>query len=310
MSRPVPPHGHANRYAYGCRCGPCTKAAGRADLERRLDRMAGRPRRVPSAPAVAHIRLLMERGMSMAQIDAASNVPVTTVRRLVNGQASVSRVNAEKILQVPLGTRVTLGDVPACGATRRVRALYALGHFNHEIAAVSGLSRDGIWYLAMGEWQSLKVAADDGIRAAYDQLAMRQGSSWKTKRLAERNGWVPPLAWDDDTIDDPAAVPQTDAPDAGYTEGADVAARFLMGESVVLDRDGRREVIAHQMEWTSKTPEEIGVLLDMSADAVSKAWERIKANARTEGTKVPWRRVYLPPVRDMEMTRTNMRRAA
>ncbi|MEV6165761.1 helix-turn-helix transcriptional regulator [Streptomyces sp. NPDC052052] len=207
MSRAIPPHGHHNRYAYGCRCTPCTKAASRADAERRLDRMAGRPRKVPAGPVREHILKLLERGLSMEQIDRESAVSVTTVRRLINGQANLSRANAEKILRVPLTVRVSLGDVPALGAMRRVRALYALGHFNWEIAKRAGVSRDTVSYLAAGKWQTLKVGADNGIRAAYDQLSMRTGSSTKTRLLAERQGWAPPLAWDDDTIDAPAAVP-------------------------------------------------------------------------------------------------------
>ncbi|MFE7111708.1 helix-turn-helix domain-containing protein [Streptomyces sp. NPDC057575] len=207
MSRPLPPHGDSNRYAYGCRCESCTKAASRADLERRLDRMAGRSRHVPAGPARQHVQKLLRQGLSKAQIDRASGVPVTTVQRLVRGQANIRRENAEKILRVQLNVRVTQGDVSACGAMRRVRALYALGHFNWEIARVAGVSRDAVCYLASGKWSTLKVSMDDGIRAAYDQMSMRAGGSWKTRQLAERNGWAPPLAWDDDTIDDPAAVP-------------------------------------------------------------------------------------------------------
>ncbi|MEV8101015.1 helix-turn-helix transcriptional regulator [Streptomyces sp. NPDC088135] len=309
MSRPLPPHGHSNRYAYGCRCKPCTKAASRADLERRLDRMAGRSRKVPAGPAREHVQKLLKQGLSKAQIDRASGVPVTTVQRLVRGQVNIKRENAEKILRVPLNVRVTQGDVSACGATRRVRALYALGHFNREIALVAGVSRDAVCYLASGKWSTLEVSADDGIRAAYDRLSMRAGESWKTRKLAERHGWAPPLAWDDDTIDDPAAVPQTDVAPAGYTEGENVVARFLMGESVVLDKTGRREAIAHLMEWTQDTPEEIGARLDMTGESVSRAWERIKRKARDEGRKAPWRRVYVP-LRDMNLNRDDMRSAA
>jgi DNA-binding CsgD family transcriptional regulator len=271
--------------------------------------MAGRSRKVPTGPAREHAQKLLEQGLSMAQIYRASGVPVTTVQRLVRGQVNLRRENAEKILAVPLKVRVTLGDVSACGATRRVRALYALGHFNWEIALAAGVSRDTIGYLAVGKWSTLRVSADDGVRAAYDQLSMRAGASGKTRMLAERNGWAPPLAWDDDTIDDPAAVPQIDAAPAGYTVGKDVAARFLMGESVVLDDAGRREVIAHLMEWTQHTPAEIAGRLEMSPDAVSRTWERIKRKARDEGRKAPWRRVYVP-LRDMDLTQDELRSVA
>ncbi|WP_189554298.1 hypothetical protein [Streptomyces lavendofoliae] len=218
----------------------------------------------------------------------------STIRRLLAGQKTIRRTTTEKLLGVSLDVRPSVGDVPALGATRRVRALYALGHFNWEIAEAAGISRDAVCALAQGSWPTLKVAADDGVRRAYDQLSMLTGGSWKTRRLAERRGWVPPLAWDDDSIDDANAVPLTDALAPPPTAGDDVVARFLMGESVVLDRNGRREALQHLMEWTTLTPEEIGERLEMEPDSVSRAWERIKRRARLEGGRVPWRRVYIP----------------
>jgi len=115
---------------------------------------------------------------------------------------------------------------------------------------------------------------------------------------AERLGFHSPLAWDDDTIDDPSAVPQVDAVPPAYTDGSDVVARWLMGESVILDRHGRREALCHLMEWTGLTPQEIGDRLETTAEAVSRAWEREKKKAREEGRRL-WRRMYTPRERDL-----------
>jgi DNA-binding CsgD family transcriptional regulator len=268
--------------------------------------MAGRPRSVPAGPVTEHVRRLLAQNLTVTQIAREAGLEPSTIRRLAVGQKRVLRGTAQKVLGVPVGVRVSLGDVPAFGATRRVRALYALGHLNWQIAEVAGVSRDTVCALAAASWPTIKVAADDGIRAAYNELSMRTGTSWKTRRLAERNGWAPPLAWDDDTIDAPCAVPMTDAPAPAPADGPDAVARFLMGESVVLDAVGRREAIAHLMEWTSKTPEEIGEQLDMSADAVSRSWERTKRKACEEGRRV-WRRVYVP---QRELLRSEMESAA
>jgi hypothetical protein len=210
-------------------------------------------------------------------------------------------VNAAKVLSVPLNVRVSLGDVPSTGAVRRIRALYALGHLNWLIAQEAGISRDAVCYLAAGDWTTLKVAADDGIRRAYDRLSMKTGTSWKTRRLAERKGWAPPLAWDDDTIDDPDAVPQTDALKPVASEGGNVAARWLLGEAVILGRDDRREVLQYLFEWTNDTAEEIAARLDMKPESASRQWERIKEKARAEGRRV-WRRVYVPRERDLNQS--------
>ena len=62
--RPIPGHGTEARYARGCHCQPCTRAAVREDQLRVLDRLQGRPRKIPSAPVVAHLNALRDQGMS------------------------------------------------------------------------------------------------------------------------------------------------------------------------------------------------------------------------------------------------------
>lgn len=311
MSRPIPQHGTANRYSYGCRCKPCTKAAVRADAERKLDRLAGRPRSVPAGPVIAHVRALADRGLTSWQIGREGDIEPSTVRRLIDGQQkTVWSRTAEKILAVPLSVRVSLGDVSSVGAVRRVRALYALGHFNHVIATEAGISRDAVYSLAAGKWPTLKVAADDGIRAAYDRLSMTTGKSWKTRLWADKEGWAPPLAWDEDAIDDPDAMPQTDAEAPIVTEGGNVADRWLHGEAVILGPKDRKHVIQHLFEWSTDTPEEIAARLEMTMHAVWAVWSRIKKQARDEGRAEPWRRVYIAPARERNIKQNEMEEAA
>jgi len=309
VSRPIAEHGTANRYSYGCRCKPCTKAATRADAERKLARMAGKPRSVPAGPVIAHVKALIGRGLTSWQIGREAGIEPSTVRRLAaSEQKTVWARTADKVMAVPLDVRVSLGDVPSVGAVRRVRALYALGHFNHQIASTAGVSRDAVCALAAGEWPTIKVAMDDGIRAAYDQLSMSTGRSPKTRLLAERKGWVPPLAWDDNAIDDPAAVPQTDADKPMATEGENVADRWLHGESVVLGDEDRKQVIRHLFEWTQLTKEEIAERVEMTPAATEQIWNRLKKQARAEGRPVPWRRVYA--LRDKKLKQNEMEEAA
>jgi hypothetical protein len=130
------------------------------------------------------------------------------------------------------------------------------------------------------------------VRAAYDDLSMLRGDSPKNGRRARREGWAPPLAWDEEAIDAPQGVPRFDAAEPDPA-GGNAADRWLLGESVVLGPRARREVIAHLMEWTDQSPEQIGAQLDMTADAVSRSWERIKARAREAGQPVPVRRLLV-----------------
>jgi transcriptional regulator with XRE-family HTH domain len=249
----------------------------------------------------------LDQGLTITQIAREAGTEPATVRRLINGQKTVLAVTAQKILSVPLNVRVSLGDVSALGAVRRLRALYALGHLNWVISQESGLSRDAVCDLVNGSWTTIKVAADDGVRAAYDRLSMKTGTSWKTRKLAERNGWAPPLAWDDDTIDDPKAMPVTDAAPPAVTEGDNVASRWLMGESVILGPQDRKEVLAYLFEWTNDTTAEIADRLDMSPKAAEQAWGRLKRQARAEGRRL-YRRAYI--TRERTLNQNEMEEAA
>ena len=56
----------------------------------------------------------------------------------------------------------------------------------------------------------------------YDRLSMTPGPSQEARDRAKRKGWRPPLAWDDDSIEDPEAKP-----DRGEKRHADWGERFL-----------------------------------------------------------------------------------
>lgn len=103
--------------------------------------------------------------------------------------------------------------VDVTGTRRRLRALLAIGHSHSEMACRLGTTA-----------QRLNVVVHDtgpgtvtrrtaaGVRALYDQLWDVPGSSARARAVASTRGWVPPLGWDDDDIDDPAAVPARPGP--------------------------------------------------------------------------------------------------
>ncbi|MEV5451238.1 hypothetical protein [Streptomyces sp. NPDC052535] len=119
----------------------------------------------------------------------------------------------------------------------------------------------------------------------------------RCRRQARAAGFHGPLAWDDDLIDNPSALPQTDAQVSLLAQGENLAARFLLGESVILDVAARREVLLHLMEWADLSVEQVAERLEMTEAAVSRAWERVKEKAREDGRAVPWRRAYVPQQR-------------
>jgi hypothetical protein len=83
------------------------------------------------------------------------------------------------------------------GTVRRVRALIALGWSPASIGAEVGLSGPRIHGLATVPRSYVLQMTADRVAAVYSRLCMTPGTSLRSKNAAKRNGWVPPLAWDD-----------------------------------------------------------------------------------------------------------------
>lgn len=199
------------------------------------------------------------------------------------------------------------------GTRRRLQALQVRGFNLVAIARKAGIPSRYFQKAVISEKVTARIAraVRDVYGAWWNADPCDQGvKEWvadRTRRAAQRQGWDGPLAWDDDTIDDPQAVPQTDAADPIVSEGGNLAARWLMGEAVILDRAARREVLTHLFEWTNDTTAEIAARLDMNPDAAERTWERIKERAAADGRRV-WRRVYVP--RERTLTKNQMEEAA
>lgn len=303
MTRPVPEHGSWARYLGcksrpACRCTVCVRETRRLRKFEEVRRARGISGHVPSVPTGDRLRKLLRRGRSVEGIARETGVDQTTIRRILTGATEeIWRSTAERLAKASAAPDPKK-LVDALGTVRRLQALVAMGHGQDVLAAEVGCAYTYISMLTHGKRSQVTVALRQDVRRVYAHHSMQFGLSKHAQQRARRLGWYGPLAWDDDTIDDPNAVPQTDAAPAGYTEGDDVVDRFLMGESVVLTQAGRRQALVHLMEWSSQTPEQIGARLDMSGEATSRSWERVKDKARKDGTRVPWRRVYVPAVRE------------
>ena len=277
---------------------------------------------VDAEPVRAHLRRIHAAGMSYPAICQRLGLPqANSLQHLVWGRGQwgpgqqVRRETAELILNY----WPTLQDFPdaaridATGTRRRVEAMAVRGFSRAAMADRIGMCATHFKKVVGRDRVTAAVARS--VAALYDEwwnadpsaYGLPRSSVSRALRDAQRAGYHSALAWDDDTIDDPNALPQTDAVQPVATEGENVAARWLMGESVILDRAARREVLAHLFEWTNDTAEEIAARLEMSPEAASRTWERIKDKARTEG-RILRRRVYVP--RERNLTKIEMREAA
>lgn len=138
-----------------------------------------------------------------------------------------SKAERRKVVRQSRKRRILLGEltVDPTGTQRRLQALFALGWGGEDIGARLGLNRTRVNSLMRGTRIQRGVYRSTAVRVArvYDELSMIRPEGPKHDRLrrwAARLGYVPPLAWDDDEIDDPRARPHTGPirVDLGYDE--------------------------------------------------------------------------------------------
>lgn len=226
-------HGTRSRYVRGCRCDDC-RAANRTYARRRD--VYGWSERVAAdwcdaEPARQHILELRAQGMGKRRIAEVAGVHLSVIDVILYGKhgspaTRVLRRNADKVLAVSLD-HAPGAVVDATGARRRIRALQAIGWPLHEIASRIGWATSNLGTLASGGRECNADSARK-IAAVYDALSMTPGPSARSRYWAEKRGWLPPLAWSDETIDDPSAWA-----DLGETEPDEDAVDEVVVERLV-----------------------------------------------------------------------------
>jgi transcriptional regulator with XRE-family HTH domain len=228
-------HQHGTRAAYvldRCRCLPCSKANATAETQRERQKAYGRyDKYVDAAPVRAHVLALGEQGMGLKRVAKTAGVSTGTLSKLVfgvyadtgtgggrNGEGTrvrqpskrMLRTTAEKVLAVELAL-ADGAQVDATGTTRRVRALVALGWSQSKIAERLGIARSN-FHLAKGTRPRVLAATAKAVAELYDELSMTippaethrdKISVSRARRYAKQRHWLPPLALDDELLDDP-----------------------------------------------------------------------------------------------------------
>lgn len=100
--------------------------------------------------------------------------------------------------------------VPAIGTRRRLQALLVQGWSQYDLAVRLGRKRQsGLSGLVWTDHPFVEAELAQRVHALYEQLADHPGPSKVTRNRALARGWLGPLWWDDDTIDDPSYQPST-----------------------------------------------------------------------------------------------------
>lgn len=249
-----------------CRCLPCATANNTYEVQRVRQQAYGRWNGLADAePARQHVRSLMAQGMGLKRIGAVSGVAHGVLWKLLYGKPKAdgscmpSRRITPRVEQRLLATRLDLADgavIDSTGAVRRIQALVALGWSQSKIAARVGILRSNFTDLAQGR-TGISVAREKAVRELYAEWSMTlpPQEEWRDKIAANRSrnyaaahGWQPPLAWDDETIDDPSAVPYvTTGEDLVAVDHAAVERRMAGDKAVALTKPERAELVRRML---------------------------------------------------------------
>jgi transcriptional regulator with XRE-family HTH domain len=241
-------------------------------------------------PVRAHVRHLMTQGLSRRRVAELADVPDAAVMRLLyggTGRPPVRQIRGHRAraLLAVRATRDVLSPharVDATGTHRRLQALVAMGWSQVKLSEQLGVHRDVVsQYLSRAKVYAQSAAA---VRDLYDRLwnvPPPEATRWDrsaaeyARRKAAAAGWVPPLAWDDETIDDPAARPHG-ATKAAHVVDPIAVEQVLAGHGGGLNRAERREAVRIGTA-RGLSAEELAALLDISDRTV----QRDRSEART-----------------------------
>ena len=101
------------------------------------------------------------------------------------------------------------GRVDSTGTARRLQALVALGYSQTYLwdRLTGDSKRQNCHHLLTQARPTVTAKTARKVAELYDELSMTPGPSDRSRRKAAYYGWAPPLAWDEDEIDNPEAHP-------------------------------------------------------------------------------------------------------
>jgi hypothetical protein len=175
---------------------------------------------IPATIVVEHLRNLRNSGLTWRDISTLSGISRNTIYHICKpGKKYACADTARQLLgvvvpDIPHYTAAPdLKRIPMLGTTRRLQALSAMGYTSGQMAAWIGYDYKHFGQLLNGTKPSVTVAVAKRVDALFQRLQLEPApDTWAGRRARTRAvnlGWPAPLAWDEDTIDNPAAQPFT-----------------------------------------------------------------------------------------------------
>lgn len=268
-------HGYV-QYNKGCRCFTCR--LGKHEYEK--NHVTGGVLLVDAGPAREHLAALRASGFGLKRIEHATGIGRATLSRLAHAAGpTIRQTTAERLLAFrPVELSPPRRYVHALGTHRRIQALCTLGWPPAQQVAMAGLAETGSTRLL--PMDQVWPATAEKIGALYERLSMTIAPpsrfATKARNRARRELFFPPLAWDDEAIDDPAALPCILPPVAPVDTGLELLVQHLAaGHPVEPTTAAIREVIRRMPE---AKPAELALVVRRPAKTVADLRSRMRAS--------------------------------
>ena len=289
-------HGTKAKYVVDkCRCDECKRGARDYERWRCRQRAYGKAAYIDAGPARAHVQALQDAGMGWKRVARAAGLSESVVWKLLYGDRTRNLAPSKRIrprtATLIFAVTADLADgarVDATGTHRRLQALIANGWSGSSLGRRLGMTPANFWTMLRRRYVTAGKARQ--VRGLYDELWRAQpptgtvaerGAVTRAQGFAQDYGWLPPLWWDDETIDDPTAAPYRPcepAPAAGpgrprLTLAGDV-------DEIAVERLARGEIVTGS---TTAERYEAFVLLRARGVTASAAAEllRLSPSARS-----------------------------
>lgn len=170
----------------------------------------GMPGRSAADDVIAHLQELAALGLPMRSVARATGFHQETILEMVRGKrwATVLTRNRAVLLAVTHQPTPEQGWVLTIGATRRLRALAAIGWTVTTLAAHTPLSAGVLEELMRARQVTTTYENWAAVAALFELLSGTPGPSKLARSRALAKGWNAPLDWEDIDINDPRVMPQ------------------------------------------------------------------------------------------------------
>jgi hypothetical protein len=182
--------------------------------------------------------------------------------------------------------RSGLPRLDATGSRRRLQALAAIGWSCRQLSAELGSTGDVLFKLVSGRTTTVNARTARRVAELYDRLSMTPGPSLQVAERALKAGWPPPLAWDDELLDDPASLACQDPGEIESIQDWVKVFRACEGEKLSLTTDELQQAI-RVLHGQGLTDPEIAQRLVISSRTVLRHRGKLvlAANAPSIGTR-------------------------